>query len=48
VESAPGAIKLFPIQPFAAAQGLATHHLDAPKLLALGRDLYASVPQNAR
>jgi hydrogenase maturation protease len=47
VESAPGAIKMLPIHPSAAAQGLATHHLGAPELLALGRDLYASVPQNA-
>jgi hydrogenase maturation protease len=48
VDSAPGSISLAPVQPASGAQGLATHHLGAAELLALGRDLYHSLPQSAQ
>ena len=48
VESAPGSVSLIPVHPAAATQGLATHHLGAPELLALGRELYDSRPLNAQ
>ena len=47
-ESAPGAVKIDSIEPSAGSAGLATHHLDATQLLALGRDLYDSLPRNAK
>jgi hydrogenase maturation protease len=47
VDSAPGSVALLPVAPAAAVQGLATHHLGAPELLALSRDLYNSQPSNA-
>ena len=47
IESGPGSINLRPVQPSASSQGLATHHCGAPELLALARDLYSSIPQNA-
>ena len=47
-ESAPGVVKIDSIQPAADTEGLATHHLDAAQLLALGRDLYGSSPPNAQ
>jgi hydrogenase maturation protease len=46
-ESAPGSLQIAPVQPATSAQGRATHHLDAPELLALGRELYASLPLQA-
>jgi hydrogenase maturation protease len=48
VDSAPGSIKLTPVEPAAAGEGLATHHQDAAELLALARDLYNSLPRNAQ
>jgi hydrogenase maturation protease len=48
IESAPGSVRLLPVEPAAAAQGLATHHMSAPELLALGRELYDSRPLNAQ
>jgi hydrogenase maturation protease len=48
VDSPPGVVKIVSIEPAAAGQGLATHHLDAAQLLALGRDLYDSLPGNAQ
>ena len=48
VDSAPGSIKLTPVEPAAGGQGHATHHLDAAELLALARDLYNSLPRNAQ
>jgi hydrogenase maturation protease len=46
-DSAPGVVRLFPVEPAADTLGLATHHLGAPELLALGRELYDSLPSNA-
>jgi hydrogenase maturation protease len=48
MESAPGSVNLAPVEPAAGSDGLATHHLSAAQLLALGRDLYDSLPRNAR
>ena len=48
VDSAPGSVQLTPVEPAAATQGLATHHLGAPELLALGLELYDSRPLNAQ
>ena len=47
LDSAPGSVALLPVVPAAAVQGLATHHLGAPELLALSRDIYDSQPSNA-
>jgi hydrogenase maturation protease len=47
VDSPPGSVLLVPVEPGAATQGLATHHLGAAELLALGRELYDSLPRNA-
>ena len=48
VDSAPGSIKLTPVEPAAGGQGLATHHSGAAELLALARDLYSRLPKNAQ
>ena len=48
VDSAPGSISLVPVEPTAALQGIATHHLGASELLALTRDLYATIPSTAK
>jgi hydrogenase maturation protease len=48
IEAPTGSVSLKPVEPAAAGEGLATHHLGAPELLALGRELYASLPQNAQ
>jgi hydrogenase maturation protease len=48
VDSAPGSISLTPVEPNAALQGIATHHLGAAELLVLTRDLYSSLPTNAQ
>lgn len=47
LESAPGSIGLSSVAPNPEALSLATHHLSAPELLALARDLYASLPRKA-
>jgi len=47
VASAPGSLQLIEVQPSAPAQGLATHHIGAPELLALAGELYDSVPRHA-
>ena len=46
-KSAPGSVQLISVQPATGAQGLSTHHLDAAELLALSRELYASLPVHA-
>jgi hydrogenase maturation protease len=46
-ESAPGLVKLTPVEPANEAPGLATHHVGAAQLLALGRNLYGTEPRNA-
>jgi hydrogenase maturation protease len=48
VESAPGAVKIVPVQPSVGTEGLTTHQLSAAQLLALGRALYDSLPRNAQ
>ncbi|MGA9668841.1 MAG: hydrogenase maturation protease [Terracidiphilus sp.] len=47
VESAPGSIHIHEVRPASGAEGLATHHQDAPQLLALTRQLYNSLPRQA-
>ncbi len=46
IDSAPGSVQLIPVEPSAAPQGLATHHLGPGELLALSRELYNSLPRN--
>ena len=48
VDSTPGSIKLSPVEPAAAGQGLATHHSGAAELLALARDYFNSLPRHAQ
>jgi hydrogenase maturation protease len=48
VDCAPGSVNLTPVEPIASTQGLATHHQEAPQLLALAQELYGSVPANAQ
>ena len=47
VESAPGSVSLVRVEPAAVEPGLATHHIAAVELLALGQELYNSLPRNA-
>jgi hydrogenase maturation protease len=47
IESPPGSVRISEVHPAKAAQGLATHHLGAPELLALARELYDSMPRSA-
>lgn len=47
VESSPGEVRVHPVEPAAAGPGLATHHVGAPELLALGQELYNSLPREA-
>ncbi|MGP8174060.1 MAG: hydrogenase maturation protease [Terracidiphilus sp.] len=47
LDSAPGSIKLTPVEPAPAGRGHSTHHLGAPELLALSRELYHSLPRSA-
>jgi hydrogenase maturation protease len=46
-ESAPGSVRLAEVHPAKSAQGLATHHVGAPQLLALAHELYDSIPRDA-
>ena len=41
-DSAPGRVRLAPVEAKAGSSGIATHHLDAPELLSLTRALYGS------
>jgi len=47
VESSPGEVNVHPVEPAAAGPGLASHHVGAAELLALGQELYDSLPRNA-
>lgn len=47
IDSPPGSVRLRPVEPAPFAEGLGTHHLGAAELLALTRDLYASLPRAA-
>ncbi|MGA2166568.1 MAG: hydrogenase maturation protease [Terracidiphilus sp.] len=47
VESTPGSVRIIEVQLAVPTPGLATHHLGAPELLALARELYDSLPRKA-
>jgi hydrogenase maturation protease len=47
LESEPGHVDLVPVVPADPNAAIATHHLGAPELLALARELYGSAPKNA-
>jgi hydrogenase maturation protease len=47
IDSEPGKVRLMPVESRAADAGLATHHVGAQELLALGQELYGSLPRNA-
>lgn len=44
----PGSVQIVSVQPADSRRGLATHHLGAAELLALGHDLYGSLPRHAQ
>jgi hydrogenase maturation protease len=47
LDTAPGALRMVPVQPAPAQAGLATHHLGAAELLALSEYLYGSRPRES-
>ena len=47
LESQPGSVSLHPVDPAPVNPTIATHHLGAPELLALARELYNSTPHQA-
>lgn len=47
IEAAPGSVQLRAVAPHSGAEALATHHVGAPELLALARELYSSLPPHA-
>ena len=46
-ESAPGSVCVIEVEAASGAQALATHHVGAPELLGLARELYGSQPRAA-
>jgi hydrogenase maturation protease len=46
-DSAPGVARVVCVEPCDDVTVSITHHLGAPQLLALGRELYASLPRNS-
>ena len=42
-----GHVRTSPVEPAASGSKIGTHHLEAPQLLALSRDLYSATPHNA-
>ena len=46
-DSAPGLLRMAPIEPSAELPRLLTHHMGAANLLAMCRDYYASLPRKA-
>ncbi len=48
IESTPGEVCITPVEPAAAGPGLASHHSGASELLALGKELYGSLPRSAQ
>jgi hydrogenase maturation protease len=44
IEAHPGSVRLRPVEPAAGSRILGTHHQNAAELLALGRELYSSLP----
>jgi len=47
VDSLPGSVTLTPVHPVSGGPEHNSHHLDAAELLALGHELYRSLPRNA-
>lgn len=47
IASMPGEIHLAPVEPAQNDATMGTHHLAAPELLALSRELYATLPREA-
>ena len=47
LDTAPGAMRIAPVQPARAQAGLATHHVGAAELLALSEELYGSLPRES-
>ncbi|MGA7340159.1 MAG: hydrogenase maturation protease [Terracidiphilus sp.] len=47
VATAPGAVRLTPVDPGSGKPAAGAHHMDAEDLLALGRELYGSLPRKA-
>ncbi len=47
IDAAPGEVRLMPVEAMAGGEALATHHVGAAELLALGLELYDSLPRNA-
>lgn len=47
VASAAGSVRVTQVEPAEPEEGLATHHVGAPQLLELARELYDSLPRNA-
>jgi len=46
-DTAPGLIRLVPVEPAASPEGLGTHHMGAAELLAMGKELYGTLPRCA-
>jgi hydrogenase maturation protease len=47
IDTAPGSVRILPVEPAPPTEGLATHHLGAAELLALARHYYNSLPRHA-
>ena len=47
LDSQPGSLHLSPVKPISSSPEHNTHHLGAAELLALGRELYNSLPREA-
>ena len=47
LDSAPGEVRIRPIEPAESGPALASHHVGAAELLALGRELYDTLPSTA-
>jgi hydrogenase maturation protease len=47
IDSAPGEVRIASVEPATAPPGLASHHVSAAELLALGQELYNSLPREA-
>jgi hydrogenase maturation protease len=43
----PGIVRMMPVEPAADTTKLGTHHLEAPQLLALSKQLYGKAPRNS-
>jgi hydrogenase maturation protease len=47
IDSTPGEVRIASVEPATARPGLASHHIGAAELLALGQELYNSLPREA-